>query len=90
MSGNKIADKLGCAAKQFTQKLRMAPFARFLNKSKNGKVYEFEYYVYSADARKAAYDKTLLNSIKQPKWVYVQKFMAYVNHQMELEKQSQM
>ena len=54
----------------------------------NGKTYEYESFVYSADAGQAAYENARTNSRKQLKWVSSPKFMAYADHQMKTEKQA--
>lgn len=88
MSGNKIAEKLGRARQTIHTEIKDGTIRQIRKQKQDSKVYEYEYYVYSADAGQAAYDKARLNSIKQPKWVCVPKFMAYADHQMKQEKQS--
>ena len=88
MSGNQIAEKLGRARQTIHTEIKDGTIRQIRKQKHNDKVYEYEYYVYSADAGQCAYDKARLNSIKQPKWLCAPKFMAYADHQMKQEKQS--
>lgn len=88
MSGNKIAEKLGRARQTIHTEIKDGTIRQIRKQRQNGKVYEYEYYIYSADVVQAAYDKARLNSVKQPKWICAPKFMAYADYQIKLEKQS--
>lgn len=88
MSGNKIAGKLGRARQTIHTEIKDGTIRQIRKQKYKDKVYEYEYYVYSADAGQSAYDKARLHSIKQPKWIGAPKFMAYADHQMKQEEQS--
>lgn len=88
MSGNKIAEKLGRARQTIHTEIKDGTTRQIRKQKQNGKDYEYEYYVYSADAGQAAYKKARLNSMKQPKWICSPKFMASADYQIKQKKQS--
>lgn len=88
VSGNKIAEYLGCARQTIHMEIKDGTIRQIRKQKQNGKIYEYEFHIYSADAGQAAYDKARINSIKQPKWVKAPNFMTYADHQMKNEKYS--
>ena len=88
LSNRAIAKLLGRAPQTIHSEVKDGTVRQIRRHVQNGKTYEYESFVYSADAGQAAYENARTNSRKQPKWVSSPKFMAYADHQMKTEKQA--
>ncbi|MCS5464574.1 hypothetical protein NWO25_06745 [Enterococcus lactis] len=85
LSNRAIAKLLGRAPQTIHSEVKDGTVRQIRRQVQNGKTYEYESFVYSADAGQAAYENARTNSRKQPKWVSSPKFMAYADHQMKTE-----
>lgn len=88
LSGNKIAKILGRARRTIHSEIKDGMVRQVRKQIQNGKTYVYDYFVYSADAGQAAYDKARKNSNRQPKWIQAPEFMDYADQQMKEEKHS--
>lgn len=88
LSNNRIAKLLGRARQTIHTEIKDGTIRQIRHQKQRGKVYEYDYFVYSAQAGQAAYEKARLHSVKQPKWVSAPDFMAYADHMMKVKKYS--
>ncbi|MEB5878874.1 helix-turn-helix domain-containing protein [Enterococcus hirae] len=88
LSNNRIAKLLGRARQTIHTEIKDGTIRQIRHQKQRGKVYEYGYFVYSAQAGQVAYEKARLHSVKQPKWVSAPDFMAYADHMMKVKKYS--
>ena len=88
LSNRAIAKLLVRAPQTIDSEVKEGTVRQIRCQVQNGKTYEYESFVYSADAGQAAYENARTNSRKQPKWLALPNFMEYAGHQMKKEKQS--
>lgn len=88
LSNRTIAKLLDRAPQTIHTEVKDGTVRQIKRQTNHGKTYEYESFVYSADAGQAAYENARVNSRKQPKWVSSPEFMAYADHQMKEEKHS--
>lgn len=88
LSGNQIAKKLGRARRTIHKEIKDGTVLQRYKACPRGKDYIYEYFVYSAEAGQAAYEKARKNSVKQQKWIKSPEFMAFADQKMKKENYS--
>jgi IS30 family transposase len=88
LSNRQIAKKLGRANQTIHTEIKDGTVRQIKRQVQNGKTYEYESFVYSADAGQAAYEKARQFSRKKPKWMDAPDYMTYADQQMKQEKHS--
>jgi IS30 family transposase len=79
LSNRQIAKKLGRANQTIHTEIKDGTVRQIKRQVQNGKTYEYESFVYSADAGQAAYEKARQFSRKKPKWMDAPDYMTYAD-----------
>jgi len=88
LSNREIARRLERAPQTIHTEVKDGTVRQIKRQMHQGKVYEYPYTIYLADAGQAAYEQARKNSGRNYQWIHAPAFMAYADHQMKVEKQA--
>ncbi len=87
-SNRKIAKILNRASQTINNEVKRGTITQLKRQKQGGKIYDYYYQIYDAEAGQAEYEKHRLNCGRRPKWADSAAFVEWADDKMLNEKWS--